>query len=193
MPNWCDNHIEVSHKDPAMMERFKKAFDEGKLLQEFVPCPDELNEEVPVGDDWQERREAKEKYNFEKYGHSDWYSWNIENWGTKWDISEGEFDYDSETNSGSGYFNSAWSPPIAAMEKLTDLGFDVNLKYYEPGVGFIGEYTSDGGDDCYDIEFEDEDWRDCIPENLIDHYNLEEEYENWIEWNKEELSEDDNS
>lgn len=192
MPNWCDNWIEVTHKDPAMMQRFKKAFDEGKLLQEFVPCPEELFEETPVGDNWQERRAEKENINLEKFGYSDWYGWCVENWGTKWDISEGEFDYDPETNSGTGYFNSAWSPPTEAMDKMTDLGFDITLRYYEPGVAFVGEYTSEGGDECYSYDFDDEDWRDNIPEGLIEHFNLEEEYSSWVECNAED-QEDDNS
>lgn len=189
MPNWCDNFIEVTHEDPDMMVRFKKAFDEGKLLQEFVPCPEELLEEVPVGDGWQERREAKEQSNFEKYGHNDWYSWCIENWGTKWDISEGELDYNAEENDACGYFNSAWSPPVQAMEKMTELGFKILLRYYEPGVAFVGEYTSENGDECYSYDFEDEDWKSDIPEKLIEHFNLVDEYENWIECNKEQEDE----
>jgi hypothetical protein len=185
MPNWCDNFIEVTHEDPAMMQRFKKAFDEGKLLQEFVPCPEELFEEAPVGNDWQERKLVLLERNTEKYGHADWYGWCIENWGTKWDISEGELDYSPEENNAGGYFNSAWAPPVQAMEAMTELGFKILLRYYEPGMSFVGEYTSENGDECYSYDFEDEDWKDDIPETLIEHFNLVDEYENWVECNKE--------
>ena len=36
MPNWCNNTLELHHEDPAMIERAKKAFADGKLLNEFV-------------------------------------------------------------------------------------------------------------------------------------------------------------
>ena len=191
MPNWCDNSISISHADPAMMQRLDNAFKEGKFLNEFVPCPIELLDEVAIGEGYHERNEAHEAANIEKFGHSSWYTWRIENWGTKWEISEGEFDYDPETNSATGWFQSAWSPPVTAMEALTDLGFIVELRYREEGMSFVGEYTSEDGDDCYNVDFEDEDWRDSIPQNLIDDFNLEEDYENYLEWNKDEEDEDD--
>ena len=42
MPNWCDNTVEIYHKDPAMLERVRKGFKEGKLLNEFLPVPQDL-------------------------------------------------------------------------------------------------------------------------------------------------------
>jgi len=39
MPNWCDNTLEVSHKDPVVMKRFVDAFKAGRLCEEFVPNP----------------------------------------------------------------------------------------------------------------------------------------------------------
>ena len=43
MPNWCNNTLELHHEDPAMIERAKKAFADGKLLNEFVPVPESLH------------------------------------------------------------------------------------------------------------------------------------------------------
>jgi hypothetical protein len=191
MPNWCDNSISISHEDPAMMERLDKAFKDGKFLNEFVPCPDDLLVEVSTGPDYMTRNEAHEAANIEKYGHASWYSWRIENWGTKWEVSEGEFDYDPETKSATGWFQTAWSPPVTVMEALTELGFIVELKYREEGMSFVGVYTSEDGDECFNVDFEDEDWRDDIPQSLIDDFSLEDDYENWLEWNKDEEDEDD--
>jgi hypothetical protein len=185
MPNWCVNNIEISHKDPEMMERVRKSLFEDKFLQEFFPCPSELYENVPVGENYVERSEAKENSNREKFGYSDWYGWCIDNWGTKWDVSDSQFEYDPETNSGSGYFMSAWGPPISAMEKLTELGFNVTLKYFEPGMCFVGQYTSEDGDEYYEYNFDDEDWRDDIPSDLIDCFGLESDYESHLEYMKE--------
>jgi hypothetical protein len=190
MPNWCDNSISITHEDPAMMQRLDKAFKEGNFLNEFVPCPPELLEEVGIGENYRERSEAHEAANIEKFGHASWYSWRVENWGTKWEVGEGEFDYDPETNKATGWFQTAWSPPVTAMEALTELGFIVELKYREEGMSFVGEYTSEDGDECYNVDFEDEDWRDDIPEHLIDDFNLEDDYENWLEWNKEDEDEE---
>ena len=44
MPNWCNNTIELSHEDPAMIERAKAAFADGKFLNEFIPLPKELED-----------------------------------------------------------------------------------------------------------------------------------------------------
>lgn len=191
MPNWCDNSISISHSDPAMMERLDKAFKAGKFLNEFIPCPPELLEDIEIGEDYNTRREAKDAENLEKFGHTSWYTWRIENWGTKWEVADGDLEYDPETNGATGWFQTAWSPPVTAMETLTDLGFVVELLYREEGMGYVGCYTSEDGDDCYNIDFDDEDWRDNIPESLIDHFNLEDDYENYLEWQKE--MEDDGS
>jgi hypothetical protein len=193
MPNWCDNSISISHEDSAMMERLDKAFKDGKFLNEFVPCPSELLVEISIGDGFNSRREAQETANIEKFGHASWYSWRIENWGTKWEVADGELNYDPETKSATGWFQTAWSPPVTAMEALTELGFIVELQYREEGLSFVGEYTSEDGDNCYNVDFEDDDWRDDIPDHLIEQFNLEDDYEMHIEAYQEEKEDDDGS
>jgi hypothetical protein len=52
---------------------------------------------------------------------------------------------------------------------------------------FVGKYSSvEGTDDCYEIDFDDEDWADSIPSELIDDYGLDNEYENYKEWQEDE-------
>jgi hypothetical protein len=41
-------------------------------------------------------------------------------------------------------------------------------------------------DDTWEFDFEDEDWADNIPQELIDDWGLEDEYDNWKEWQEEE-------
>lgn len=43
--------------------------------------------------------------NMRKYGHMYWYTWAIENWGTKWNASSCEKNSDTQF-----YFETAWSP-----------------------------------------------------------------------------------
>lgn len=54
--------------------------------------------------------------NYEKYGHTTWYDWSIENWGTKWNASDVGVLFDE-----SGFvFQTAWSAPhpiLLAMSK----------------------------------------------------------------------------
>jgi hypothetical protein len=49
------------------------------------------------------------------------------------------------------YFDSAWSPPIGAYDKLVELGFTVDAYYYEGGMAYAGTY-SDGNDDSISLE-----------------------------------------
>jgi hypothetical protein len=65
MPNWCNNNIELAHKDPAMLERAKTAFVDGRLLDEFIPLPAELKDTTAPA------RESDTAL-MEKYGASDW-------------------------------------------------------------------------------------------------------------------------
>ena len=81
MPNWCYNTAKFTHKNPAMIARVAKGFNEGKLFGEFDPTPPELLEDVPVGENYVERAAAREAENEENFGHKDWYHWNIDNFG----------------------------------------------------------------------------------------------------------------
>jgi hypothetical protein len=77
-------------------------------------------------------------------------------------------------------FDSAWSPPIAAYEKLMDLGFSVKAGYYEPGMCYAGLWE-DGDDDYYDLsEMNSKEVEDALPSGLDDLFGISEtmaEYE----------------
>jgi len=177
MPNWCNNNVELSHPDKAMVERAKKAFDDGRLLEEFIPLPAELKDTTAPA------RETDEAL-MEKYGASDWYSWCINNWGTKWDISPYGSDID-QYGTLQGSFDSPWGPPIQAYEKLEEMGFQVRAYYYEPGMGFAGVY--DGGDDYYEFSgMTADEVQDMIPEALDEMYGISDNMREWEEENQDE-------
>ena len=181
MPNWCNNYLVLEHEDPAMIERAKTAFADGRLLDEFCPVPKSLHVVAGrVGDDADPKQielEAQEAANIATHGYANWYDYCVNEWGTKWDVG-GEGDQasqDSPTDLRMN-FDSAWAPPIAAMEKFQDLGFKVKLVYWESGMCFCGLFDENGDDyldysdmtaDELDKAINDEvDECMCIVENL---------------------------
>ena len=162
MPNWCENSFSVSHKDAEMMKKFVDGVNNGNLFETLVPLPTKDGE-------WD-------------YGTA------IETWGTKWDVSDGNIDVGDDGLSASGFFNTAWGPGVEAYRKLTELGFELDVVYFEPGMCFIGRYTSEDDHESMEYDFENENWRDDIYDDEILE-RLESEYESWKEW-QEECEED---
>jgi hypothetical protein len=189
MPNWCNNYLELEHEDPAMIERAKRAFAEGKLLEEFCPVPASLHIVAgSVGDpDEQKKLEEDTARNIEVHGYGNWYDYCVNEWGTKWDVG-GEGDQasqDSPTDLRMN-FDSAWAPPIQAMDKFEALGFKVKLVYWESGMCFCGLYE-DGHDDYYDYTdmSADEVEADINPE-IDECMNIVECLREWEEDNAED-------
>ena len=155
MPNWCNNNLTLEHDDPAMIKRAYDALERQEFLQEFIPVPEELKETMAgsYGDDKKQKAlEAQQKRNVEKYGYSNWYDFCTGEWGTKWDVGDqGCSDIHPDGRMLHTSFDSAWSPPVNAYEKLERLGFRVNALFYEGGMAFAGEY-SDGN--CNDFSLE---------------------------------------
>lgn len=184
MPNWCNNTLEITHSDPAMLERARNAFKDGRLLDEFVPVPKEL--QIVAGrvgaDDNPDQiaLEAAEKSNLEKFGYTNWYDFCVSEWGTKWDVGGDGYEAQDIPSGLIMSFDSAWAPPIQAYEKMMDLGFSVRASYYEPGMAFCGVWE-DGSDDYYDIgNMSSDQVRDLLPEHLDEAYGISEciaEYE----------------
>ena len=132
MPNWCNNSVVLKHEDPTMIARAKKAFDEGRLLDEFIPVPPSCRDTIAgsVGDPVEQAKlEKAEQDNLDKHGYKNWYDFCVNEWGTKWDIgADGQPAQDIEGGLMLS-FDSAWSPPLNAYEKLMDLGFEIEARY----------------------------------------------------------------
>jgi len=154
MPNWCNNTLVIKHQDPAMITRAMKAFVEGKFLNEFVPIPESLH--ITSGrcgaDDNPEQiaLEAAQKSNIEVYGYKDWYDFSVNEWGTKWDVGDSDGINEVTENSLTVYFDSAWAPPLAAYDKIAELGFEIEALYDEPGMAFCGRWTNASGDEYFE-------------------------------------------
>lgn len=139
IPNWCANLLEIA--GPA---------DEKKRLLEYVA--------PKKGYDGVEDTSALSLNSIIPLPHGQWdYDWCVANWGTKWDIGaelyiEGQKYTGSPDDLEDGdnlvfKFDSAWAPPIKAIEKLTEEfpKLEFSYLYAEPGVGFSDtEHYNDG-------------------------------------------------
>jgi hypothetical protein len=195
MPNWCNNTLELQHEDPAMIERAKKAFADGKFLEEFIPVPESLHIVAGrVGDEAEQKKlEEDTARNLEVHGYGNWYDYCVNEWGTKWDVGGNDYNEPQQDspNKITMAFDSAWAPPTAAMDKFMDLGFSVRLYYYEPGMCFCGIYD-ENGDDYYDLSnLSSEQVREELPEVLDEMFCISECMAEYEEENREEEEEND--
>jgi hypothetical protein len=164
MPNWCSNNIRVSGP-AAAIDEFAEWLDDGKaFLSKILPTPKELTEVQSPFNGTKEESDAL----IEKYGHNNWYDWNIANWGTKWDV-----DADVQQNDGEIglMFDSAWSHPQRAIallaEKFDDLSF--HHAYLEEGMGFVGYDDYEGGlmvDEFYSDDSESSEWKEVAADEF---------------------------
>lgn len=88
--------------------------------------------------------------NVQKYGYTDWYDWSIANWGTKWNANP---DY-QELEDGECYFETAWSPPIPVISKLSKLNPDDEITHFflDEACNFAGyaKYLNGEVTECHD-------------------------------------------
>jgi hypothetical protein len=187
MPNWCNNSVEIYHEDPAMIERVRTAFNDGRLLDEFIPVPQALRDTVSgsMGEDKRAEHEAQQAANLEKYGYNDWYSFCVNEWGTKWDVGGDNLAQDIPGGLMLG-FESAWAPPVGAYEKLTEQGFRIRAMYYEPGMAFAGVWE-EGQDDYYDYNgLDSAGIAEALPVELDEAFGISESAAEWEAENAED-------
>jgi hypothetical protein len=176
-----------------MIQRAYDALERGEFLQEFIPVPEDLKITAGyLGDgDAQKELEAQTKRNVEKYGYGNWYDYCVGEWGTKWDVGgDGQSDIHPDGKMLHTSFDSAWSPPVNAYEKLEQLGFKVNAMFYESGMAFAGSYE-DGNCEDFSLEgvtadeieqnYPELDEAFCISESIREYEaENEEELTAWI-------------
>jgi hypothetical protein len=167
-----------------MMRRFVKGWNRSRLLNEFIPVPPELNDSAMTMEKLKARHKQKRNAEYEKeltllteelnkkyFGYKDWHGFCLANWGTKWDIGfdtalGGHLTPDFARKPTTLYFDSAWSPPIEAYAKLSEMGFSIRAYYFEGGMMFCGKWE-DGDDQYYDIKECKSDWvKENIPADI---------------------------
>jgi hypothetical protein len=138
MPNWCMNNLTIEHDDVEKATAFADAYRRGEACEYCLPVPCDDEDEA--------------------------YNWRVANWGTKWDIGEGEF-IQQDGNKVYCSFDSAWAPPLGLYERLNQLGFMVHATYFEPGCCFCGTWT-EGIEDFWEGDPK------AFPKELVHEYNM---------------------
>lgn len=96
----------------------------------------------------------------------DWYNWNNTNWGTKWDVAnhgdDGATEIRVDEPGKIAYgFDTAWAPPVEAMEALARLFPTLTLTLeWEEEQGFGGTIVFKN-EDTTEIESYDSKCKDC--------------------------------
>lgn len=119
MPNWTTNILCVEGNTNDVQDFTNKIKattheQEYTILSNIVPMP-------PTEDE------------------DNWYEWNTTNWGTKWQdcdtilVSSGD-------NSATFRFDTAWSPPVEGIAKVSKAFPNLTfiLSYQEMGMGYVG-------------------------------------------------------
>lgn len=120
MPNWCVNKTMFVFETE---EEAKELFNQVNFIMN-----DKDGEEDGLFEYLRPRPEG-----------TNWYEWNTENWGTKWDA----FIFDTElvqSNIVSVGFETPWGPPIDLYDYLQEKGIRVVSGFNEVGCDFVGVY-----------------------------------------------------
>lgn len=178
MPNWCHNILIVSGDSAALDAFAEKARPTPELMRqaynEALDCWRPADGSKPTLEQWFGEHCAEQPLTFEAFAPlpagADWYSWCSDNWGTKWDarfdapgVALGLPGADVEASVAQNgltriddvltyRFDTAWSPPIAAVDAMAaqhpTLAF--TLRFAEVGSELAGQATFADG------EYEDE-------------------------------------
>ena len=154
MPNWCNNY--------ATLTGPKEKIDE--LIVELHNS-DEIDTTYQILILLRPRPTEQEE---------NWYDWNVNNWGTKWDITLASYEIVDETTVTLS-FDSAWAAPTTLYEFLSQKGWDVDAFYDEPGMGFCGRFV-DGTEHSYEYaNMSADEMEDFIPEEIEAMFSIVEQ------------------
>ena len=190
MPNWCNNTITIQGPTDTLKPLWDETQKTG-LLQAMKPMPKELENTTSPAPQEGEPQPLVD-------GFDNWYDWRVSNWGTKWDVDTEGLEY-TDNGDGtaviSGYFESAWSPPIDAYQTFCDDMDNCSLDAYydEGGMDFAGHWYDGVDDFCDNVSeyarnvIKNGDSGSDLYDHLDDYLELTEQRREYIE---EELNEE---
>ena len=200
MPNWCENYLilEVPTKQDAdiieavlsenrqVYEDYRKDIPEGRGLPFWGEQPlGLLGYLMPEPDyDGGDKELANDSVH---HTFPDWYSWRVNNWGTKWEVTIEYWERDDNDDGSATFsfnFDSAWGPPVGVYDHVCEKeGWSLFATYIEGGMCF-GGYHEEGEDNSFDLGSRD---NTDAPEWWVDDYSWY--YDQQEEWQQEEDAE----
>lgn len=157
MPNHIKNILSISGNAQEVLQFIKGSENEQFIdFNKILPMPEELegtNSPTRIISDDQYNANKQAGINngitqkqhdelVQKYGHADWYSWCLKNWGTKWNA------YDQYETSNGVVFQTAWSSPFELIQLLSKLfpKHEFVMTYADEDLGYnCGEIKFQGG------------------------------------------------
>ncbi len=148
MPNWCENVLFVAG-EPEAVKEFDRRF-------RGLPAEYNLDDDPEILKEQEEERREEgyepdyclhalvpvPEYILEKgYGDAG-YDWQINNWGTKWDIYHQKVSvFWHEEEIVEYRFMTAWGPPADWLRKVARMFPDLEFRnsFFEPGTMIRGE------------------------------------------------------
>lgn len=202
MPNWCENILDVSgnkHEITKFKELSLVKSEAGDNLnftmELLLPTPKELLEQTSPAMWRGDENDTDGKLEFEKqveelkqkYGHTDWYDWRVNKWGTKWDCADSEI-LDEGENFISMFYQTAWGPNTQFISTIAKMFPELTFKlsFEEPGMGFCGVYEVTNDEEDFiegDLQNRDEE------SGRLVEYNSEKEL--WMYSDTKEVIEDE--
>ena len=167
MPNHVTNVLTIESTHEKFIMDFIKGNDEFIDFNTIHPMPEDLRNtssptRIITPEEYAKQTpdtfnkgitEMMSKTFMIKYGADNWYDWATRHWNTKWNA------YDTGvTDEGDIQFSTAWSTPVAVIEKLSILFPDdvFRVKFADEDIGYnCGEYTYQNGVmiEAYEPEF----------------------------------------
>jgi hypothetical protein len=155
MPNWCecDWYVEGARERIEAFLALAKGEERSLDFGRFIPYPEEFAARDRAAALWHELPPERRPDECPTDGYnSGGYEWCIVHWGTKWQparttIGGIETVWDGLARLAIS-FETAWSPPLPIVERaaqlFADLAFD--LRYFEGGMGFHGQFRCEEGE-----------------------------------------------
>ena len=202
MPNWVFNHLSIEG-DKEQIQKVKAQLNK-PITKHYKDKPDDepVTYSNPIFSFWNIVAPPDDKLDeyFGTHGYKDgekqgetplnWYVFNNREWGTKWDVavadnqkySDTELQDESDTHL-HYKFDTAWSPPIEAIEKLASQYPELEITLsYEEEQGWGGEITYIEGQEAFSSNYD-------IPESHKDYVDRDREdscncasYDDQDEW-----------
>lgn len=153
MPNWVYTSITIKGKQEDLVSFMDKVKGSDKFETEgrefdfnsFIPQPDNI---------FRENLSTDKEKELAEQGIPNWYRWNSDNWNTKWNAVDAEFQIES-IDQGELYlaFNTAWDFPYPVVYKMieehTELDFTITCE--EESMAFMGILETESGEIVRDI------------------------------------------